>query len=99
MPEDGSQFMGISGQYNIAQIINRIFLRPMMDKTANEIWKGMKPKLSYLHVFGSKCYILKDRQHFSKFDARSDEGLFLGYSMNSHIFRVFNKLTGIVWNK
>lgn len=77
-------------------IINRVFLRPMSDNISYEIWKGRKPKLSYLHVFCNKCYVLKDREHFGLFDARSDEGLLLGYSMSSHAFHVFNKRTSIV---
>lgn len=68
----------------------------MMDKTAYEIWKRRKPKLNYLHVFGSKCFKLSDREPLGKFDAQSDEGLFLKYSMNSHVFRVFNKQTGVM---
>lgn len=49
-------------------IINRIYSRPMTDKTTYEIWKGKNTKLSYLHVFGSKCYILKDREQLGKFE-------------------------------
>lgn len=51
--------------------------------------------MCYLHVFGRKCYILRDREHLKKFDARDDEGIFLGYSTNSHAFS-FNKRTGVV---
>lgn len=38
-----------------ACIINGIYLRPMMEKIACEIWKGKKPKLSYLYVFGKNA--------------------------------------------
>ena len=27
-------------------------------------------------MFGSKCYILNDRENLGKFDAKSDEGIF-----------------------
>ena len=46
-------------------------------------------------MFGSKCYILNDREN-GKFDAKSDEGIFLGYSTTSWAYRVFNKRTKIV---
>ena len=36
--------------------------------------------MKYFRVFGSKCYILNDRENPGKFDAKSDEGIFLGYS-------------------
>ena len=46
--------------------------------------------------FGSKCYILNDREKPGKFNAKSDEGIFLGYSTNSRAYRVFNKCTKMV---
>ena len=52
-----------------------------------------KPRVKYFRVFGSKCYILNDRENLGKFDARSDEGMFLGYSTTSRAYRVFNKRT------
>ena len=47
-------------------------------------------------MFGSKCYILNDRENFRKFDAISDESIFLGYSTTSQAYKVFNKRTKIV---
>lgn len=32
-------------------------------------------------MFGSKCYIRKDEEYMGKFVARSNEGIFLGYSI------------------
>lgn len=77
-------------------IINRVYPKPLINRTPYEMSKGKKQKLSYLHVFSSKCYILNDREQLRKFDARSGECLFLGYSMNSHAHHVFNKRTGVV---
>lgn len=73
--------------------INRCLLRPKTRCTPYELWKGRKPKLSYFHIFGSKCFIFRDRVQNSKFDPRSDEGIFLGYSTSSKAFRVYNKHT------
>ena len=52
--------------------------------------------MKYFRVFGSKCYILNDRENLGKFDAKSDEGIFLGYSTNSRAYRVYNKRTKTV---
>jgi len=41
-----------------------------------------KPTVKYFHVFGSKCYILGDKDYRRKMDPKSDEGIFLGYSTN-----------------
>ncbi|KAK0570630.1 hypothetical protein LWI29_004098 [Acer saccharum] len=72
---------------------NRVFLRPGTKQTSYELWKGRKPNVSYFHIFGSKCYILNDRDQLGKFDAKSDEGIFIGYALNSKAYRVFNLKT------
>ena len=48
--------------------------------------------LSILEFLGT-CFILKDRENVRKFDSRSDEGIFLGYSSTSKAYRVYNKRT------
>ena len=53
----------------------------------------MKRKVKYFQVFCSKFFILNDRENLGKFDATSDKGIFLGYSVNSQAYRVFNKRT------
>ena len=68
---------------------NRIFFRTK--KFAYEIWNGKKPKVKDFRVFGSKRYILNDRENLRKFDAKIDEGIFLEYSTTSQAYRVFNK--------
>jgi len=72
---------------------NRVTLRSGTTTTLYEIWKGRKPTVKYFHVFGSKCYILADREHRRKMDPKSDEEIFLGYSTNSRAYRVFNTIT------
>ena len=49
--------------------------------------------MKYFQVFRSKCYILNDRENLGKFDAKSDKGIFLGYSTSSRAYRVYNKRT------
>jgi hypothetical protein len=60
------------------------------------MWRGKKPTVKYFKTFGSKCYILHDRENLGKFDPKSDEGIFLGYSSTSCAYRVFNKRTETV---
>ena len=75
---------------------NRIYFRAGMKKTAFEIWNGKKPKVKYFRVFRSKCYILNDRENLGKFDAKSDDGIFLEYSTSSRAYRDYNKRTKTV---
>jgi hypothetical protein len=82
--------------HTACHIINRVFLRPTTNKTPYEIWRGKKPTVKYFKVFGSKCYILRDRENLGKFDAKSDVGIFLGYSTSSRASRVYNTRTKAV---
>jgi len=77
-------------------IHNRVTLRTGTTTTLYELWKGRKPTVKYFHVFGSKCYILTDKDYKRKMDPKSDEGIFLGYSTNSRAYRVFNSRTKVV---
>ena len=45
--------------------------------------------MKYFKIFGSKCYILKDDRN-GKFDAKSDEGIFLGYSTRIKAYKCLN---------
>ena len=73
--------------------INRVYFRPDTKKTSYELWKGRKPNVKYFKIFGSTCFILKDRKNVGKFDSRSVEDIFLGYSSISKAYRVYNKRT------
>ncbi|GJT61780.1 retrovirus-related pol polyprotein from transposon TNT 1-94 [Tanacetum coccineum] len=74
-------------------ILNRILIRPILGKTPYEIFRGRKPSLEYFKVFGSKCFILNTKDYLTKFDPKSYEGVFLGYSQNSKAYIVLNKHT------
>ena len=66
-------------------------LRLILEKTPYELWKNMKPNISYFKVFGCKCFISNTKDNLGKFDAKLDVGTFLGCSTSSKAFRVFNK--------
>ncbi|KAI9198828.1 hypothetical protein LWI28_022706 [Acer negundo] len=79
---------------------NRVFLRPDTRQTSYELWRGRNPNInyfhtyvSYFHTFGSTFYILNDRDHLGKFDAKSNKGIFIGYTLNNRAYRVFNLKT------
>ena len=56
-----------------------------------------KPNISYFHIFGCKCFIHNNgKKNLGKFDARSNEDIFLGYSTSSKAYRVFNKNSLVV---
>ena len=66
--------------------VNMVYFRPGTKKTPYELWKGRKPNVKYFKIFGSTCFILKDRENVGKFDSQSDEGIFLEYSSTSKAY-------------
>ena len=70
--------------------LNRVYFRLDSKKTPYELWRGKKPVVKYFRIFGSDCYILRDRENLEKFDAKSDNGYFLGYSFTSRAYKVYN---------
>ena len=74
-------------------MINRVYFRPSTKKTPYELWRGRKPNVKYFRIFGSTCFILKDRKNVGKFDSQKNEGIFFGYSSTSEAYQVYNKRT------
>jgi len=73
-------------------VLNRVLIRLILKKTPYELFKGRRPALSHLKVFGCKCFILNNgKESLGKFDAKVDEGVFLGYATQSRAYRVYNK--------
>nr|GEX09321.1 hypothetical protein [Tanacetum cinerariifolium] len=52
--------------------------------------------ISFLRPFRCRTTILNTIDHLGKLDGKVDEGFFVGYSLNSKAFRVFNSRTTIV---
>jgi transposase InsO family protein len=75
---------------------NRIYIRPILDKTTYELFKGRKPNISYIHQFGCTCYILNKKVYLKKFDAKAQRGIFLGYFERSKAYRAYNSETQCV---
>jgi len=74
--------------------MNKALIKPILKKTPYELYKERKPNISHLHIFGCKCFMLNNgKDNLGKFDAKSDEGIFLDYSLNSKAFRIYNKRT------
>ncbi|GJZ12345.1 putative ribonuclease H-like domain-containing protein [Tanacetum coccineum] len=75
---------------------NRVLVVKPHNKTPYELFHGRTPTLSFMRPFGCLVTILNTIDHLGKFDGKADEGFFVGYSLNSKAFRVFNSRTRIV---
>ena len=53
--------------------LNRVYFKPDSKKTPYVLWRGKKPVVKYFRIFGSDFYILRDKEHLEKFDAKSDK--------------------------
>ena len=75
-------------------VLNRCLIRPILKRTPYELFKGNRPNISYFRPFGCKYFVHNNgKNNLGKFDARSDEGIFVGYSVHSKAYRIYNKRT------
>nr|GFC37316.1 integrase, catalytic region, zinc finger, CCHC-type, peptidase aspartic, catalytic [Tanacetum cinerariifolium] len=63
------------------------------NKTPYELINGRKPDISFLHAFGALCYPKNDREDIGKLGAKGDIGFFIGYSVDSCAYRIYNRQT------
>ncbi|KAL8102461.1 hypothetical protein AgCh_027089 [Apium graveolens] len=69
---------------------NKYLINKAHGKSPYSIMSKRKPTVKHLHVFGSKCYILKDNSEYvGKFDSKVFEAIFLGYSLERTTYKVY----------
>nr|GEW21607.1 hypothetical protein [Tanacetum cinerariifolium] len=71
----------------------RVLVNKSQNKTPYELFNGRTPAIGFLKPFSCHVMILNTLDNLGKFEAKGDEGYFIGYSMSSKAFRVFNKRT------
>lgn len=57
------------------------------------LWKGKKPTMVYMNVFGSKAYYKEKGKPKGKFESRSQLGIFVGYDTQSKAYRIHDPTT------
>ncbi|GJR33822.1 ribonuclease H-like domain-containing protein [Tanacetum coccineum] len=75
---------------------NRVLVVKPHNKIPYELFHSRTPTLSFMRSCGCPVTILNTIDYLDKFDSKADEGFFVGYSLNSKAFRVFNSRTRIV---
>nr|GEZ12021.1 ribonuclease H-like domain-containing protein [Tanacetum cinerariifolium] len=70
-----------------------VLVNKSQNKTPYELLNDRTPAIGFLKPFGCHVMILNTLDNLGKFEAKEDEGYFIGYSMSSKAFRVFNKRT------
>jgi len=73
-------------------VMNRVLIRPILKNTPYELFNGRKPNINHLRVFGCSCFVLNNgTENSGKFDEKADLGIFIGYSLTSHAYRVYKQ--------
>ena len=55
------------------------------------MFKGKKPSLAHFKVFGTKYFVhINEKKNIDKFEAKSESGIFLGYSETFRAYRIYN---------
>ncbi|KAL8126256.1 hypothetical protein AgCh_013518 [Apium graveolens] len=69
---------------------NRYLINKNLTKSPYSILSKRNHAVKHLHVFESKCYVLKDNfEYVGKFDSKVFEAIFLGYSLERTSYRVY----------
>ncbi|GJY77138.1 retrovirus-related pol polyprotein from transposon TNT 1-94 [Tanacetum coccineum] len=75
---------------------NRSLIIPRHEKTPYHIINGRNPSVKFFHIFGSLCYIIRDGENPDKMKENGDACIFVGYSIQSRAYRVYNKRTRVI---
>nr|GEY74036.1 hypothetical protein [Tanacetum cinerariifolium] len=91
----------IKREFSVARTPQQNGVAERKNKTLIEAARTMladskTPILSFMRPFGCPVTIVNTLDPLGKFDGKADEGFFVGYSVNSKAFRVFNSRTRIV---
>ncbi|CAL1391441.1 unnamed protein product [Linum trigynum] len=76
-----------------SHVLNRSPSSANQGKTAQELWTGKPPTVSHLRVFGCVAYAHIPDQHRRKLDDKSLKCNFLGLSVESKGYKLFNPIT------
>nr|GEZ12534.1 retrovirus-related Pol polyprotein from transposon TNT 1-94 [Tanacetum cinerariifolium] len=74
-------------------LLNRCPSKSLDNKTPQEAWKGLKPIVSHIRVFGSIAYVHVPSQRRLKLDDRSEKHVFVGYDKQSKGYKLYNPVT------
>lgn len=65
-------------------VIKTCLMKSIVNKTSYEV--------NYLRAFWCKCYVLNNgKDDLGKFDAKSDEGVFMAYLSIRKAYKIYNK--------
>ncbi|KAK1419880.1 hypothetical protein QVD17_29300 [Tagetes erecta] len=83
-------YMWGEGVRHATYLINRVPTRALTNKTPYEVFKGRKPNLSHIRVFGCVAYMKITKPNPKKLDDRSKIMIHLGNESGSKAYRLYD---------
>ena len=75
---------------------NILIINQAHGKTHYKLMKNKKPTLNFFHVFGCKCFVLRNQgKNLGKFEAKADKAICVGYT-TTRSYRVYNLWMSII---
>ncbi|GKE52823.1 retrovirus-related pol polyprotein from transposon TNT 1-94 [Tanacetum coccineum] len=75
---------------------NLSLIIPRYEKIPYHIINGRKPSVKFFYIFSSLCYIVRDGENLDKMKEKGDACIFVGYSTQSRVYRVYNQKTRVI---
>ncbi|TYK00355.1 copia-type polyprotein [Cucumis melo var. makuwa] len=67
--------------------------RSLWNKIPQQAWRGRKPSIAHLRVFGCIAYVHIPDKKCSKLDEKSEKHVFVGYNARSKDYKLYNPVT------
>lgn len=74
-------------------ILNRMPTKVFKGETPFEAWKGKKPDLGFIRIFGCLAHVTVPKEHVQKLDDRSTKMVYLGKEPDSKAHCVYDPST------
>ncbi|GJU41210.1 ribonuclease H-like domain-containing protein [Tanacetum coccineum] len=88
LADESQILLKVPRKKNMYSVDMILFLKRLMNQCYGI--GGRTPAISFMRPFRCHVTILNTLDNLGKFDEKSDEGFFVGYSLNSKAFRVYN---------
>lgn len=83
------QFLLAEAINTAAFVLNRTESTKFKGKSPYELWFEKKPRMDYLKVFGTECFVHVPKEKRRKLDKKAVKGLFVGYHDKVDGYRVW----------
>jgi len=71
-------------------IFNWNGIRLLNGITPFEVWRGTKPFVAYIHIFGNASFVHVPKVFCKKLDVKSKKGFFFGHSNQNNAYQIWD---------